>query len=104
MGGKLKSDLIICKRCNNKFGTESDEALIERYGLIVHPIRLFNPKIKIKDVIVELNGVKYLLTVEGIKLKDPLQTDKGKGFLGMVFPSTESLRKHLKKEEEGPDY
>lgn len=97
MGGKLNSDLIICKRCNNKFGTEFDEALIERFGLIVHPIRLFNPKIKIKDVLVELNGVKYLLTAEGIKLKDPYQTDESKGFLGMVFPSTESLRKHLKK-------
>jgi len=97
MGGKLKSDLIICKRCNNKFGSEFDEALIERFGLIVHPIRLFNPKLKIKDVIVKLNGVKYLLTAEGIKLKDPYQTDESKGFLGMVFPNTESLRKHLKK-------
>ena len=55
MGGKLKSNLIICKRCNNKFGTEFDEALIERFGLIIHPIRLFNPNLKIKDVIVELN-------------------------------------------------
>lgn len=95
MGGKLKSELIICKKCNNKFGTEFDEALIERYALIIHPIRLFNPKLKIKDVIVELNRVKYLLTTDGINLKDPYQSDESKGFLGMVFPSTESLRKHL---------
>ncbi|MBA7554880.1 hypothetical protein ES705_47516 [subsurface metagenome] len=50
MGGQLKSDLIICKRCNNNFGTEFDEALIERFALILHPVRLFNPNLRIKDV------------------------------------------------------
>ena len=87
MGGKLKSKLIICKKCNNNFGTEFDEALIERYGLIVHSIRLFNPNLKIKDIIVDLDGTKFLLTAEGIRLKDPYQTDESKGFLGIfLFP------------------
>ena len=99
MGGKLKSNLIICKKCNNNFGTEFDEALIERFALILHPVRLFNPHLKIKDVTVELRGVKYLLAANGISLKDPYQKKKGKGFLGMVFPNEKSLIKHLKKKK-----
>lgn len=99
MGGKLRSNLIICKKCNSNFGTEFDEALIERFALILHPIRLFNPNLKIKDVTVELHGVKYLLTANGISLKEPYQKEKGKGFLGMIFPNEKSLRKHLKKKK-----
>ncbi|KKN64418.1 hypothetical protein LCGC14_0491610 [marine sediment metagenome] len=97
MGGNLTSDSIICRKCNNTFGTEFDESLIERYSLIVHPIRLFNPNLKIKDTEVELHGLKYILTAEGIKLKDPYQNDATKGFSGMVFPSEESLKRQLER-------
>jgi len=39
--------------------------------LIIYPLRLYNDNIKIKDVEVEFNGIKYLFIKEGIKLKDP---------------------------------
>ncbi len=97
MGGKLKSKLIICRKCNSKFGTEFDESLIKRFMLILHPIRLFNKKLKIKDVIVELNGRKYLLTEKGIKLKDPTPATGSGGFLDMIFPSEKSLETHLQR-------
>lgn len=99
MGGKLKSKSIICRRCNSKFGTEFDESLIMRYKLILHPIRLFNQNLKIKDVIVKKNGEKYLLTEKGIKLKDPTQSTGSGGFSDMIFPSEKSLRTHLERKK-----
>lgn len=97
MGGKLRSDSIVCRKCNNKFGTEFDEALIKRYGIILHSIRLYNPKLKIKDIEVKKNGIKYLLTKDGIKLKDPYPLRGEGGFTNMRFPSKESMRKTLKR-------
>jgi len=97
MGGKLKSNSIICRKCNSKFGTEFDEALIERYRLILHPIRIYNPKLRIKDTKVEKNGINYLLTNYGIKLKDPYPLKGIGGFTNMRFPSKESMRRVLEQ-------
>ncbi len=100
MGGKLWSRDLVCKDCNNKFGTEFDEALIKRFCLIMYPLRLYNDDIKIKDVEVEFEGIKYLFTEEGIKLKDPKPIyDENGVWKGMAYPSDEAMRKDLKKKK-----
>ncbi|HEC66837.1 MAG TPA: hypothetical protein ENI23_16300, partial [bacterium] len=63
MGGKLKSNLIICKKCNNNFGTEFDQALIERFALILHPVRLFNPHLSIRAFIKANNFISSIIII-----------------------------------------
>ena len=98
MGGKLWSKDLVCKDCNSKFGSEFDESLIKRFCWIMYPLSLFNDQIKLKDWVVGHNGLKYLFTKNGIRAKDPRPIyDENGNMKGMVYPSEEAFRKHLKR-------
>ena len=68
--------------------------------MIIYPLSLYNDQIKIKDVEVEFEGIKYLLTDEGIKLKNPRPIyDEIGEKKGMTYHSEESMKKQLKKKK-----
>ena len=98
MGGRLQSRDLICKHCNSKFGSEFDEILIKRFCWVMYPLSLYNDQIKLKDWVGEYNESKFLFTKDGISAMDPRPIyDENGNMKGMVYPSEEAHRKHLKK-------
>jgi len=95
--GRLNSSRLICQTCNNKFGTELDIVLRDRFELIEGFLSLkkddrkkFKANLKFKDRAV-------ILTPTGIKFKHPHVIGKSKNGVQMAFPSEKSLRKHYNK-------
>ncbi len=63
-------------------------------------LSLYNDQIKIKDVEVEFDDIKYLFTEKGIRLKNPRPIlDENGEMKGMTFPSEKSMRLHYEKKK-----
>ncbi len=96
--GRLKSPRLICRECNNKFGSQIDMVLIDRFKLIDVCLELRKDSRKKINVEVDYDGKKYILTPQGPKMKSPKALPKKENEIipEMIFPSKEALLKHVK--------
>lgn len=95
--GRLRSNNIICKNCNNKFGTEIDGVLRERFELIEGYLSLRRGDKRNAKASLKFKGFDMLLTANGILFKHPRVISKINNIVQMVFPNEKSLRKHYNK-------
>ncbi len=97
IGGKLKSKKIICSKCNNQFGRQLDDALLEKFLVIDTYLNLKKKRKKSKKLKGTYKGKTYILPSSGPPERIPEQIENEKTEKQYIFTSEESAGYYLKK-------
>lgn len=99
IGGKLKSNKIVCRKCNNILGTEIDDELYNKFGIFDDLLELKKERGKTAKVIAEYDGKKYRLKRGEPVLDAPYPKYENNKIKSMVYPNKQVARKQLKKKK-----
>jgi len=92
IGGKLKSRTIVCSKCNNKFGREIDQILLEKFLVIDTYLGLKKKRKRTKKLKGTYKGELYILPQLG-----PPEIVPQKTGIKLIFSSEESAKRYLKR-------
>lgn len=99
IGGKLKSNKIICTKCNNDLGTELDDELYNKFGLFDDLLELKKERGRTARVIAKYDGKEYRLKQGEPVLNAPYPVYENNKIKSMVYPNKKVARKQLKKKK-----
>ncbi|MFW9970442.1 MAG: HNH endonuclease [Candidatus Odinarchaeota archaeon] len=97
IGGKLKSNKIVCRKCNSLLGTELDDELHNKFGIFDNLLELKKERGKTAKVIAEYDGKKYRLMKGEPVLDTPYPKYENNKIKLMVYPNKQVARKLLKR-------
>jgi len=98
IGGKLKSNEIICRKCNSNFGTKLDDEIFKRYKIIDYCLKL-KGKGKVPKVNALYKGEEFVFTYNGPKRKHPKVVSRVGNAVTLSFPSEKAARKYYRKKK-----
>lgn len=97
IGGKLKSNKIVCRKCNNILGTEIDDELYNKFGIFDDLLELKKERGKTAKVIANYDGKKYRLKKGEPVLDAPYPIYERNKIKSIVYPNKQVAKKQLKK-------